>query len=155
MLRRPLLAAAPIGACAALGSATQAPAPAEASPAYANVAVSFAADVTKDGEALGEGIELSSNEHVVWAVLSFDGLGPGTKLTDILRLNGWDYKWGDTGCCKGISSGTVAFPLSRRDGGGTIPGGAYALYIYDGDTEVARGGFGVRGGKGSDNDNDH
>ena len=29
------------------------------------------------------------------------------------------------------------------------------LLIYDGDTEIARAGFGVKGGRGSDNDNDH
>ncbi|MCC6178528.1 MAG: hypothetical protein IT305_24760 [Chloroflexi bacterium] len=152
MFRRLLVGVALVAGIAALGPALQSAAPAEASPANAINSLVFAPQVTTEGVPVGERIEFSRDTHIVWAVVNFNGLANGTQLTYILRLNGWDYSWGSMACCDGVTNGRLAFPLHNKDTTDeVIPGGAYTLYIYNGDTEVARGGFGVNGGRGSDN----
>jgi len=153
MFRRLFVGVALIVAFASLGSFSRTPQAAQASPFNQSATIVFADDVSKDGEVVGERVEFGRNKHVVWAVV--DGVAPGANLSYILRLNGSDYKWGDLNCCKN-SGGQIAFPLARNGNRDKpIPGGAYTLLVYDGDKEIARGGFGVNGGKGSDNDNDH
>jgi hypothetical protein len=148
MLRRLFVGVALIAAFASLGSFARQPQAVEASPANQAASISFADH--EDGS--GETIEFRRGEGAVWAFVEYPGGGSGSKLSYIMRLNGWDYKWGDLKC--GSDCGSFAFRLTSKDNGG-IPGGAYQVLIYDGDTEIARGGFGVKGGKGSDNDNDH
>ncbi len=56
-------------------------------------------------------------------------------------------------CCRDLTQGRLAYPLFRRDDPGrTIPGGECDLLIFDGDKLVGQGRFGVRGGRGSDNE---
>ena len=148
MLRRLFLGVALIAAFASLGSFARQPAAVEASPANQSASITFA----DHSDRSGEDIEFRKGEGAVWAFVDYPAGGSGNHLSYILRLNGDDYKWGDIKC--GSSCGSFSFRLSSKDNG-NIPGGAYALYIYDGDTEIAHGGFGVKGGKGSDNDNDH
>lgn len=150
MLRRLFLGLALIGAFASLGSFTRQPAVVEASPAAQAATITFADH--EDGS--GVKPEFRRGEGAVWAFVEYPGGGSGSKLSYIMRLNGWDYKWGDLKC--GNTCSSFAFRLTRKDGDSDgIPGGAYQVLIYDGDTEIARGGFGIKGGRGSDNDNDH
>ena len=148
MLRRLFLGLALIGAFASLGSFTRQPAVVQASPANQLATISFA----DHGDGSGEVIYFRRGEGAVYANVDYPGGGSGSHLSYILRLNGDDYKWGDIKC--GSNCGSFALRLTSKDNGG-IPGGAYLLLVYDGDTEIARAGFGVKGGKGSDNDNDH
>ena len=148
MLRRLFVGVAILAAFASLGSFARQPEAVQASPANQSVSLFFS-----DQSGSGEQVEYNRGENVIWAHL--DGVPTGANLSYILRLNGDDYKWGKLDCCKN-GGGSVEFPVFNKDGKGKgIPGGAYALYVYDGDKELAHGGFGVKGGKGSDNDNDH
>ena len=154
MLRRLIAGVALIAAFASLSLVDRLPGSVLASPANQSASLSFAHDVTSSGEVVGEAIDFSRDKHTVWAILDYPYASPGANLSYILRLNGDDYSWGKLKC--GSSCSQVAIPLRNKDHSGkTIPGGAYLLLVYDGDTEIARGGFGVNGGKGSDNDNDH
>ena len=148
MLRRLFVGVALIAAFASLGSFSRGPAAVQASPAYQGVTLVIV-DHKNDGRDQAD-VEFQSGEGRVWALL--DGVPSGAILSYILRLNGDDYKWGKLDCCK--SGGSAEFALTSKDNG-AIPGGAYLLLVYDGDKEIARTGFGVKGGRGSDNDNDH
>jgi len=149
MLRRLLVGVALIALFASLSLWGQRPAAVvEASPANADGSISFA-DHSDGG---GETIEFRKGEGAIWAFVDYPAGGSGNKMSYILRLNGWDYKWGNLKC--GSSCSSFSFRVDSKDNG-SIPGGAYEVYVYDGDKEIARGGFGVKGGKGSDNDNDH
>jgi hypothetical protein len=149
MFRRLVVAVALIAAFAALGSFTRAPEAVQASPANQSISLTIV-DHKSDGTDEAKA-EFSKHEGKVWAIV--DGAPVGANLSYILRLNGWDYKWGKLDCCKS-GGGSFAFAVFSKDNG-SIPGGAYELLVYDGDTELGRTGFGVKGGKGSDNDNDH
>jgi hypothetical protein len=148
MIPRLLLCAALIVAFASLSAVGRSPAAVQAAPASQGVSL-VVVDHKDDGTDEVK-VEFQKGEDRVWALL--DGVPAGARLSYILRLNGWDYKWGKLNCCK--DGGSLAFAITSKDNG-SIPGGAYLLLVYDGDTEIARTGFGVRGGKGSDNDNDH
>ncbi|MFN8637321.1 MAG: hypothetical protein U0893_26015 [Chloroflexota bacterium] len=148
MLRRLLLCAALIVAFASLGSFTRTPATVEAAPANQSVTI-YVTDHQDAGSDQAQ-VEFQRGEGRVWAHV--EGIPAGANLSYILRLNGDDYKWGKLDCCK--SGGTAIFAITSKDDG-SIPGGAYLLLVYDGDKELGRTGFGVKGGKGSDNDNDH
>jgi hypothetical protein len=94
-------------------------------------------------------IEFDSTSDDVW--VSFDYRNnSGSNVSYLARANGEDWAWGDLDCCEG-SQGRYAFPLRRRSGK-DLGGAAYEVFIYDGDTEKARGGFGVHGTKGFDSD---
>lgn len=149
MLRRLFLCAALIAVFASLGSFTRVPASVEAAPASQGVSL-FISDHQDAGSDQAQ-VEFQKGEGRVWAHL--EGVPSGANLSYILRLNGWDYKWGKLDCCKS-GGGSIAFALTSKDNGG-IPGGAYTLLVYDGDKELVQTGFGIKGGKGSDNDNDH
>jgi hypothetical protein len=162
MLRRLLVGAAIVAAVAGVAPVAQESATVAASPASQVTNIQFAYTVTPGAEIVykAESDYFSRETHIVWAVMDFSGFAPGTKLTYLLRLNGWDYKYGDFACCRDLTSGRLAYPLFRRDDPGrTIPGGDYDLYVFDGDKLVGQGSFGVRGGRGSDNEdpesNDH
>jgi hypothetical protein len=150
MFRRLFVGVALIAAFASLGSFSRAPVVVEASPLNQSFSLTIV-DHQDDGTDEAR-TEFGRGEGRVWALM--DGVPSGANLSYILRLNGWDYKWGKLGCCKSGGGGSLAFPVFSKDGG-SIPGGAYVLLVYDGDTELGRTGFGIKGGKGSDNDNDH
>ena len=149
MLRRLFVGVALVAVVAYLGSFTRAPAAVEAAPANQSVSLVIV-DHKGDGTDQAQ-VEFQKGEGKVWALL--DGVPAGANLSYILRLNGDDYKWGKLDCCKN-GGGSLAFALDSKDNG-AIPGGAYELFVYDGNKELARTGFGVKGGRGSDNDNDH
>ena len=162
MLRRLVVGAAIVAAVAGLAPAVQHQPVASASPANEITNVQFAYTVTPGAEIVfqAQNDYFSRDTHIVWAVVDFTNFAPGTKLNYVLRLNGWDYKHGDFACCGTLTQGRLAYPLYRRDDPGrTIPGGEYQLLIFDGDKLVGQGNFGVRGGRGSDNEdpesNDH
>src|SRR5215217_567473 len=153
MLRRLFVGVALLVAFASLGSFARQPDAVQASPANQSGWVVFV-DHSDDGPDQAQ-VEFNRGEGVIWAVVD-TGAGPGANLSYILRLKGDDYKWGKIDTGKSGAPGQFSFALFNKDGKDKgIPGGAYQLLVYDGDREVARGGFGVKGGKGSDNDNDH
>jgi hypothetical protein len=121
----------------------------EAAPSNAVGLITFAAGTDANANPVGEAIEFHSGITEVWAFFTFGNVSGG-EIDYILRLNGWDYTWGKTGCCQGVSSGRAAIPLRDAEGD-ELPGGSYTLYLYEGDTEVGRGSFGVRGEGGADN----
>jgi hypothetical protein len=148
MIRRLLVGAVLVAAFATLSPLTPTPQPAQASPATQDATLYFANHVSSSGEIIGEAVEFSRGADNIWAIMDASGFA-GSKLTYRLTLNGDDYRWGSLGCCRDGGGSSVAFRLHN------LPGGAYIMYVYNGDTEIARAGFGVRGGRGSDNDNDH
>jgi len=153
MLRRLFVGVALIAAFASMSLLGRQPVAVQASPANQQGSVYFT-DHSDDGPENAQ-VGFGKNEGVVWAIIDTGGRGPGAHLSYILRLNGDDYKWGDikTGSS---TPGQFSLALSNKDSKSKgLPGGAYQLLVYDGDVEIARGGFGVNGGKGSDNDNDH
>ncbi len=155
MLRRLLVGAAIVTAVAGLAPAVQPQQVASASPAQGITNVQFASTVTPGAEIVtkAESDYFSRDTNIIWAVVDFNDFAPGTKLEYVLRLNGWDYKFGDFACCADLTQGRLAFPLYRRDDPGRdIPGGDYTLLIFDGDKLIGEGSFGVRGGRGSDNE---
>ena len=158
MLRRLLVGAAIIAAVAGLPPALQPQPVASASPANASATLQCAYTVTPGAEIVyqAESDYYSSRTRLVWAVLDFYDLAPGTKLTYILRANGRDYRSGTLPCCGGLTSGRLAFPITRRDDPDrTVPGARWDMFVYAGGQQIAAGSFGVRGTRGLDNDNDH
>src|SRR5262245_28148420 len=133
MLRRLFLGVALIAAFASLGSFAHRPVAVEASPANQAGSISF----SDHSDGSGEVIYFQRGENAVWAHVDYPGGGNGSHLSYIMRLNGDDYKWGDIKC--GSNCGSFEFRLSGKDGK-SIPGGAYQVLVYDGDTEIARGG---------------
>ena len=76
-------------------------------------------------------------------------------------MNGDDFNWDDApygrlACCQNGGSGRFAFRVLQIDGDeGELPGGAYFVGVYvnaGGNQLVSEGGFGIRGGGGSDED---
>ena len=113
----------------------------------------FAEGVTQDVQPIGEAIEFRRGVGTVWAVVELFELSSGTnRINWVLRLNEGDYRWGRVDCCGGMTSARVGIPLEGPEGR-NLPGGAYRLFIYEGEREIGQAGFGVRGGRGSDNGN--
>ena len=152
MFRRLLACALIVVAVAGLTATLREPALVTAAPGNALNTIRFAEGVTQNLQPIGERIYFDSEVDVVWAVVDFSGIPPGTQLTYILRLNNFDYRFGDLNCCGNLASGRFAFPLQGR-GGDELPGGAYRFYVYQGDQEIGQAGFGVRGDSGADNGN--
>ena len=155
MLRRLLVGAAIVAAAAGLAPAVQPQQVASASPAQGITSIQFAYTVTPGAEIvyMADSDYFDRDTNIIWAVVDFNDFAPGTKLKYVLRLNGGDYKFGDFACCKDLTQGRLAFPLYRRDDPGRdIPGGDYTLLIFDGNKLIGEGSFGVRGGRGSDNE---
>ncbi len=152
MFRRLLVGAVIVMAIAGAYPAWQADEAVEAAPANVVGPISFGTGVNDQAMVTGERIEFDRDSGTVWASFEFAGLGPGTNLSYILRLGDDDYAWGPISFGS-ASSGRMAIPLRKPSGGDDLPGGAYKLFIYEGSVEVARGGFGVKGGRGADNGN--
>jgi hypothetical protein len=118
----------------------------------------FASHVSKNGEPTDPRIEFSRDNDGVWATFDYANLPAGSKLTRIVRFNGDDYNWdngqyGHLDCCQAGGSGSFAFRVLRLDGnGGWLPGGAYDVRLFLNGGEVAHGGFGVNGARGSGKD---
>lgn len=106
-----------------------------------------------------EAIYFPGDNNGVFVSFEFRDLPAGSKLSRIVRLNGEDYNWdsdvfGHMNCCPAGGSGRYGFLVTKRQGDrGDLPGGAYEVLIYNNGQEIARGGFGIRGEGGSDNDN--
>jgi hypothetical protein len=158
MLRRLFVGAAIVAVVAGLAPAGQNQPVASASPANVTANLQFAYTVTPDAQIVyqAESDYFSRETHLVWAVLDFYDLAPGTRLTYVLRANDGDYRSGRLPCCDNLTTGRLAFPITRRnDSDRTVPGARYEMFVYAGDQQIAEGSFGVRGGRGLDNDNDH
>ena len=158
MLRRLVVGAAIVAAVAGLAPAVQEQPVAAASPANASGSLQFAYTITPDAQIVetAEQDYFSSETRVVWAVLDFYDVPPGTRLTYKLRANNRHYQSGTLACCGDLTSGRLAFPITRRgDPDRTVPGARYDLVVYAGGQRIAEGSFGVRGTRGFDNDNDH
>jgi hypothetical protein len=118
----------------------------------------FASQVTNKGEPAGSRIEFPRDNDGVWVSLDYANVPAGSKLTRVVRFNGDDYNWdgnqfGHLDCCQDGGSGRFAFRVKRLDGDdGWLPGGAYDVRLYMNGSEVAHGGFGVNGARGSGKD---
>jgi hypothetical protein len=112
----------------------------------------FSDAVNERGEPIGRKVDFPSGTEAVWASFEYRDYGAGARVSHVVRANGMDFRFGDLACCPG-RDGRFAFPI-RRDGGQALGGAAYAVFIYDGDREIGRGGFGIQGTGGfEDNEN--
>ncbi len=124
-------------------------APALAAPAATEAGeLAFSDAVNDRGEPVGQRTDFPSGVDRVWVSFEYRDHTPGARLKYIARAGGEDFRFGDLDCCGG-SQGRHAFPVERR-GGGNLGGAAYEVLIFDGDREIARGGFGVQGTQGFD-----
>ena len=104
------------------------------------------------------GVEFPGDNHGVFVTFTYQGLPPGSNLSRIVRFDGEDYNYdsdtfGHLNCCGSIGSGRFGFPIVKRSGDkGDLPGGSYDVRIYLNGTEIANGGFGIKGTGGSDHD---
>ena len=118
----------------------------------------FASHVTDEGEPVDPRIEFSRDNDGVWVSFDYTNLPAGSTVTRLVRFNGDDYNWDNNqydhlDCCASGGSGHFAFRVKRLDGdAGWLPGGAYDVRIYLNGSEVAHGGFGVDGARGSGKD---
>ena len=158
MFRRLIAGALIVGALAGFAPVVQDQPIASASPASASGSLQFAYTVTPEGEIVNqaEADYFDEDTRVVWAVLDYSDVAPGTRLTYNLRANGRAYRSGTLPCCGELMSGRLAFPITRRnDLDRSVPGARYDMVVYAGRELIAEGSFGVRGTRGLDNDNDH
>ena len=95
--------------------------------------------------------EFGGGTETVWVSFDFRDHDPNAKVSHGARANGEDFKDGRLDCCD-AREGRFAFPFTKRNGNGELPGAAYDIRIYVNDVEVAQGGFGVNGRGGLDND---
>lgn len=115
--------------------------------------LAFSEDVDNKGRPRDPKVEFDKSTEDVWVSFDYHDFH-GSKVSFLARANGEDWSWGDLDdCCDG-SDGRYAFPLKRRSGK-NLGGAAYDVFIYADDAEKAHGGFGVRGTKGFDSDDQH
>jgi hypothetical protein len=136
---------------------TASPATAGAPTASAAMAVtagplSFSRGLTEAGEQTLPETDFPTNIVTVWATFDFEGYTSATHLNAVVRANRRDFKTIDLACCPS-ASGSVSFPIAR-DSGRVLGGAAWEVIVYVGDTEVTRGGFGVRGTRGFEDDDE-
>jgi hypothetical protein len=118
----------------------------------------FSEAVNERLEPQGEAIYFSSGNNGVYVTFDFRDLPRGTQLHRVVRWEGSDYNYdnpvfGYLTCCPNGGSGRYGFLIVRRSGErDELPGGAYEVVIYNGGQEIARGGFGIRGEGGGDDD---
>lgn len=113
----------------------------------------FSRGIDSDARPIGQDVEFGGGNNVVWASFNYREHDKNATFSYLLRANGDDYKWGKLDCCSN-GSGRAAFPLTKKNGNGDLPGAAYEVRLYVNGAEVAVGGFGVKGRGGLDND-DH
>jgi hypothetical protein len=128
------------------------PATAEAAPAatWTN-GLQFSTSVDSNARPESPRTEFGGGTETVWVSFEFRDHDPNAKVSVGVRANGEDYKDFRLDCCK-ARDGRFAFPFTKRNGRGELPGAAYDVRIYVNDVEVAQGGFGVKGRGGLDND---
>jgi hypothetical protein len=133
-------------------SATFRPPTAAAAPAdsWSN-GIQFSTRVSSDAQPVNPRVEFGSGTDTVWASFELHDHDPRARVSYLVRANGEDYKFGKLDCCDS-SNGRFAFPITKRSGGGDLPGASYDVRVYVNDAEVAQGGFGVNGRGGLDND---
>lgn len=118
-------------------------------------ALQFASHVTDKSEPIDPRIDFPQDNHGVWVTFDYANLPAGSRLTRIVRFDGDDFNWdgdqyGHLECCPSGGSGRFSFRVERLDGDtGWLPGGAYDVRIYLDGSEVAHGGFGIKGTRGS------
>jgi hypothetical protein len=139
------------GPAVTLRPTTAAAAPAAAPAATWTDGLQFSTHVNSDGKPENPRVEFGDGTNEVWVSFEYHDHDPNAKVSYLARANGEDYKFGKLDCCEG-SHGRYAFPITKRSGGGDLPGAAYDVRIYVNDAEVAQGGFGVNGRQGLDND---
>ena len=123
-----------------------------AAPAATDVpSIEFSEAVDDQAEPINPRVEFDSSTDRVWASFAYYN-HDGGRVSYIVRANGEDYRWGDLRCCD-AREGRFAFSIERRSGH-DLGGASYEVLLYVGDSEVARGGFGIRGRGGFDNDNE-
>jgi hypothetical protein len=135
----------------ALQPTTAAAAPAAAPAATYTDGIQFSSHVSSEGRPENPRTEFGGDTHSIWASFQYHDHDPSAKVSYLVRANGEDYKFGRLDCCNG-SNGRYAFPITKRNGGGDLPGAAYDVRVYVNDVEVAQGGFGVNGRDGLDQD---
>ena len=150
------------GSSVSLAPATVSAAPVGAPAATSTDGLQFSTHVSSDGKPQDPRVEFGSGTNTVWASFQYHDHDPSAKVSYLVRADGEDYTFGKLDCCNG-SNGRYAFPITKRSGSGDLPGAAYDVRVYVNDTEVANGGFGVKGrggldhdgqGNGNGNDND-
>ena len=128
------------------------PATAAAAPAATSTGgLEFSTSVDSQARPENPRTEFGDGTNTVWASFDFFDHDPNADVTALVRANGDDYREYKLDCCDS-RNGRFAFPIRKRGDGGDLPGAAYDVRIYDHDTEIAHGGFGVNGRGGLDND---
>jgi hypothetical protein len=128
------------------------------------VAAAASVGVTVDNIAFSEHVDqaaLPSNPMVdfdkttprVWMSFSFNNYS-GERMSYTVNANGSHWQDGGLNCCGDNSSGQFAFPIERNSGK-DLGGAGYHVRIFANGVEVGRSGFGVRGTRGFDHDNDN
>ena len=114
--------------------------------------LSFSRGPTEAGQQTLPESDFPTNIVTAWAAFDYEGYTSGTRLNALVRANGRDFKTIDLACCPS-SGGNLSFPIAR-DSGRVLGGAAWEVIVFAGDTEVTRGGFGVRGTRGFEDDDD-
>jgi hypothetical protein len=138
------------------GSGVFQPTTAAAAPASAPAAtwangLDFSTSVDSNARAENPRTEFGGGTDTVWVSFEFRDHDPSAEFSYVAQANGEDYKFGKLDCCN-ASQGRFAFPITKRNGGGELPGAAYSVRVYVNGAEIAQGGFGVNGRGGLDND---
>ena len=139
------------GPAVTLQPTTAAAAPAAAPAGTWTNGLVFSSGITSDARPENVRTEFGSGTHTVWASFEYRDHDPNAEVSYVARANGDDYKFGKLDCCDS-SNGRYAFAITKRGGGGDLPGAAYDVRVYVNGAEVAQGGFGVNGRGGLDND---
>jgi hypothetical protein len=96
-------------------------------------------------------VEFPGDNKGIFVTFSFQGLPPGSNLSRVVRFNGDDLNFdsdtfGHLNCCDSLGSGRFGFPIVKKSGDrGDLAGGSYDVRIYLNGTEIANGGFGIKG----------
>lgn len=113
--------------------------------------IAFSTDIDSNGRPINPRTEFGGGTNTVWASFEVHDHDRNATVSYLVRANGEDYRYGKLDCCKS-GNGQYAFPITRRNGHGDLPGAAYDVRIYVNGAEIAHGGFGVNGRGGLDND---
>jgi hypothetical protein len=128
------------------------PATVSAAPAATSTdGLQFSTHVSSDGKPEDPRVEFGDGTHTVWASFQYHDHDPSAKVSYLVRADGEDYTFGKLDCCGG-RNGRYAFPITKRNGNGDLPGASYDVRVYVNDAEVAHAGFGVKGRDGLDHD---
>jgi len=97
-------------------------------------------------------IEFPGDNKGIFVTFTYQDLPAGSGVSRIVRFNGDDYNFDDDdafghlSCCWSGGSGRYGFRIVKKSGDkGDLPSGAYDVRIYLNGTEIANGGFGIKG----------